>query len=55
MLKKLAIVALLGLGLQACATDRIREVGQTPGMSPIANPNQLVGTGPSGPPSRQSD
>ncbi|MEC9249021.1 MAG: flagellar basal body L-ring protein FlgH [Pseudomonadota bacterium] len=47
MLKKFVLVALLGLGLQACATDRIREVGQTPAMSPIANPNQLVGTGPS--------
>ncbi len=48
MLKRLALLILLGAGLQACATtDRLSYVGQPPPMSPIESPAHLVGTGAS--------
>jgi len=48
MFKKIALLIALGAGLQACATtDRLSYVGQTPPMTPIESPAQLVGTGAS--------
>jgi flagellar L-ring protein precursor FlgH len=48
MIRKLTAIIALSLAVQACsAAGRIAQVGQTPPMSPIANPAELAGTGPS--------
>ncbi|MFY0637910.1 flagellar basal body L-ring protein FlgH [Maricaulis maris] len=47
MIRKFTALVLASLALQACATDRLSYVGQTPPMTPIQNPASLAGTGPS--------
>ncbi|WP_291842963.1 flagellar basal body L-ring protein FlgH, partial [Maricaulis sp.] len=47
MIRKFTALVLAALALQACATDRLSYVGQAPPMTPIQNPAELAGTGPS--------
>lgn len=48
MIRKLATLVIAAAALQACATsDRLSYIGQAPPMTPIQNPAELAGTGPS--------
>lgn len=48
MIRKIATIIALSFAVQACsAAGRIAQIGQTPALSPITNPAELAGTGPS--------